>query len=57
MNGVDNGVILIKNTPNMKQLLLDCYNDSRFFHTKTPEQSAMLTLLQEERYNEFIGWI
>ena len=36
-NGINNGVFLIKNTPNMKNFLKDVYTDRNFFHTTTPE--------------------
>ena len=40
-NGKCSGTILIKNTPKMLNFLQDVYTNKDFFHTETPEQSAM----------------
>lgn len=53
-NGVNNGVFLIKNTEKMREFLQKAYGDRNFFHTKTPEQSAMFHYLQTE-YKDFVG--
>lgn len=53
-NGVNNGVFLIKNTDKMKEFLQKAYGDRNFFHTKTPEQSAMFHYLQTE-YKDLVG--
>ena len=53
-NGVNNGIFLIKNTEKMKEFLQKAYGDRYFFHTKTPEQSAMFHYLQTE-YKELVG--
>lgn len=53
-NGVNNGVFLIKNTEKMKEFLQKAYGDKNFFHTKTPEQSAMFHYLQTE-YKDLVG--
>ena len=53
-NGVNNGVFLIKNTDKMKEFLQKAYGDKNFYHTKTPEQSAMFHYLQTE-YKDLVG--
>ena len=53
-NGVNNGVFIIKNTDKMKEFLQKAYGDRIFYHTKTPEQSAMFHYLQTE-YKELVG--
>lgn len=53
-NAFNAGVILIKNTEDMKQLLLDTYLDPQFYHTTTPDQSALYFHLQA--YSDIIGW-
>lgn len=53
-NGVNNGVFLIKNTDKMKEFLQKAYGDRNFYHTKTPEQSAMFHYLQTE-YKGLVG--
>jgi hypothetical protein len=53
-NGVNNGVFLIKNTDRMKEFLQKAYGDRNFYHTKTPEQSAMFHYLQTE-YKDLVG--
>lgn len=53
-NGVNNGVFLIKNTEKMKEFLQKAYGDRNFFHSKTPEQSAMFHYLQTE-YQDIVG--
>lgn len=53
-NGVNNGVFLIKNTEKMREFLQKSYGDRNFFHSKTPEQSAMFHYLQTE-YKDLVG--
>ena len=53
-NGVNNGVFLIKNTDKMREFLQKSYGDRNFFHSKTPEQSAMFHYLQTE-YKDLVG--
>lgn len=53
-NGVNNGVFLIKNTEKMREFLQKSYSDRNFYHTKTPEQSAMFHYLQTE-YKDLVG--
>ena len=40
-NGTNNGVILLKNTSKSIEFLQKSYSDKNFYHTKTPEQTAM----------------
>ena len=54
-NGVNNGVFLIKNTENMKKFLEKSYGDRNFYHSKTPEQSAMFYYLQQDEYKNLVG--
>lgn len=57
LNGKNNGVILMKNTPNMADYLQQCYTDARFFGHQTPEQAAMFVILDENpKYADKIGW-
>lgn len=56
LNGKNNGVILIKNTPIMADYLQDCYTNRNFFHSKTPEQAAMFVIVEQDKYKEKIGW-
>ncbi len=50
------GVFIIKNTPKMLECLKKTYEDRSFYHTKTPEQTAMLTyLLQDPEYMDLVG--
>jgi hypothetical protein len=53
-NGVNNGVFLIKNTERMKEFLQKAYGDRNFYHTKTPEQSAMFHYITTE-YQDVVG--
>jgi hypothetical protein len=53
-NGVNNGVFIIKNTDKMKEFLSKAYADRNFYHTKTPEQSAMFHYIQTE-YKDVVG--
>ena len=53
-NGGNNGVFLIKNTERMKEFLQKAYGDRNFYHTKTPEQSAMFHYLTTE-YKDLVG--
>lgn len=56
LNGQNNGVVLIKNTPIMADYLQECYTDRQFFHSKNPEQAAMFLTLTKEKYRDKIGW-
>ena len=51
---MNNGVFLIKNTVNMKKFLSQVFSNKDFFHTKTPEQSAMFYYLSNE-YKKYVG--
>jgi hypothetical protein len=53
-NGTNNGVFLIKNTERMKEFLQKAYGDKNFYHTKTPEQSAMFHYITTE-YQDVVG--
>ena len=50
------GVFIIKNTPKMLECLKKTYDDRSFYHTQTPEQTAMLTyLLEDPEYMDLVG--
>lgn len=53
-NGANNGVILIKNSTTSSEFLQRCFTDRNFFHSKTPEQNAMLYHLERD-YAEYLG--
>lgn len=56
LNGQNNGVVLIKNTPIMADYLQECYTDRNYFHQRTPEQNAMFIIIQQDKYQDKIGW-
>lgn len=56
LNGQNNGVVLIKNTPIMADYLQECFMDRQFFHSKNPEQAAMFLNLAKDKYKDKIGW-
>jgi hypothetical protein len=49
-NVYSSGVIVIKNTPSMQGLLEEAYTTKQFFHTRTPEESALLWCLYDHKY-------
>lgn len=53
--GANNGVVLIKNTPAMAELLQQVYSDNKFYGDSTPEQTALLAYLGLF-YQDKIGW-
>lgn len=54
-NGSNNGVFLIKNTETMKKFIRECYEDRNFYHTETPEQSAMFERIKLDEYKDKLG--
>ena len=50
LNGKSSGVIVIKNTLDMQDFLQQVYTNRKFFHTRTPEESAMFEELQQLKY-------
>ena len=55
-NGKHSGTIVIKNTPKMLNFLQDVYANKNFFHTETPEQSAMFYYLEQDSYKDFVAY-
>ena len=51
LNGKYSGVILTKNTSLMQEFFQAVYTNNKFFHTKTPEESAMFEEILQPRYN------
>ena len=55
-NGKCSGTILLKNTSKMLNFLQDVYTNKDFFHTETPEQSAMFYYLDQDTYKDFVSY-
>lgn len=56
-NGQNNGVFLIKNSPVMKNYLQQCYNETKYLNTKTPEQNTMFfTIADSVELQTITGW-
>lgn len=51
INGKYSGVILAKNTLTLQEFFQEIYSDKRFFHTRTPEESAMFEILRQPKYD------
>lgn len=49
--GYFSGVILVKNTETMAAFFQDVYKNKNFFHTRTPEESAMFDCLFQPKYS------
>ena len=56
LNGTNSGVILIKNTKLMQEYLKDCYSDRRCYHLTLPEQTALFTNGNKEKYKQAVGF-
>ena len=55
LNGSSSGVILVKNTPLMVDFFQEIYTNTKFFHTRTPEESAIAEGCKQPKYRNKVG--